>query len=60
MNNCRKNLHITHYSIFYYTGHGPGRAEGPAGCGHSKIASVCAYWVAASNLYVLYVVDAAD
>jgi len=43
-----------------YTGRSPVRAEGPAGCGHSKIARVCAYWVAASDLYVLYVVVAAD
>jgi len=43
-----------------YTGHSPGRAEGQAYCGHSKIARVCAYWVAARDLYVLYVVAAAD
>jgi len=24
-----------------HTGHSPGRAEGSAGCGHSKIARVC-------------------
>jgi len=36
-----------------YNGRSPGRAEGPAGCGHSKIARVCAYWV-------LLVVAAAD
>jgi len=34
------------------TGRSPVRAEGPAGCGHSKIARVCAYY--------LYVVAAAD
>jgi len=34
-------------------GRSPVRAKGPAGCGHSKIARVCAYWV-------LYVVAAAD
>jgi len=38
-----------------YTGHSPVRAESSAGCGHSKIARVCAYY-----LYVLYVVAAAD
>jgi len=39
----------------YYTGRSPVRAEVPAGCGHSKIARVRAYY-----LYVLYVVAAAD
>jgi len=38
-----------------YTGRSPVQAEGPAGCGQSKIARVCAYY-----LYVLYVVAAAD
>jgi len=28
-------------TIKYYTGRSPGWAEGPAGFGHSKIASVC-------------------
>jgi len=23
---------------FYFSGHSPGRVEGPAGCGHSKLA----------------------
>jgi len=26
---------------FLYSGHSPGRAGGPASCGHSKLARVC-------------------
>jgi len=43
-----------------YTGRSLVRAEGAAGCGHSKIARVCAYWVAASDVYVLYVLATGD
>jgi len=46
---------IAYGSVDINTGRSPVRAEGPAGCGHSKIARVCAYY-----LYVLYVVAAAD
>jgi len=31
----------------YYFGRSPGWAGDPAGCGHSKLARVRAYWVAA-------------
>jgi len=54
-------IYSNHSRIIYdNTGCGPGRAEGLDGCGHSKIARVYAYWVAASDLYVLYVVSTAD
>jgi len=34
-------------SVYHYSRRSPGRAKGPTGCGHSKLARVCAYWVAA-------------
>jgi len=44
---------VPNITVTVYTGRSPGQAVGMAGCGHSKIARVCAYYLYCMCLAVL-------